>query len=110
MTFNATQVRHAPLSQTKRRVVGFLLVAALVVLGAAYLFEVNTTAARGYDIGTLQQQLKDLKIKNQALQAQASEQQSFQTTEQQLPSATYVAVQRVEYLSGTTPSVGVALK
>lgn len=109
MVFSSTHARSSSPIAGKRWV-GVVMLVVLVGLGVTYLVQVNSTAARGYEITDLQQQLKALKVQNQDLQAQVGSMQSFQNMQQDVAASGFVAVQRVEYLSATGPAVGVAVK
>lgn len=109
MVFKSPRTRTSASTPVKRWV-GVLTLVVLVGLGLTYLVQVNATAARGYEITDLQQQLKTLRVQNQDLQAQVGKMQSFQNMQQAVATSGFVAVQRVEYLAATGPSVGVAVK
>lgn len=77
----------------------------LVLLGAGYLAEINTTSAKGYQIRTLESEISDLKQQGERLELQVAKEQSVQAVEQKVQDMGMVPTPKVEYMMATVPQV-----
>lgn len=93
-----------------RRVLGVGLVIALSGAALVYLIQTNAVATKGYEIKELERQVRELQATTHKREVEATEKQSLSILPQALPESTYVAVERIEYLTGVPLGSGVAVR
>lgn len=76
---------------------GFWVLFLILALGAAYLFSVNDTATKGYQIRGLEKQLVELKEANKRLELEAASLKSIQSIEAQARTLNLVPSGGVNY-------------
>lgn len=89
---------------------GLGLLALLVLMGTFYVVSINSLSTKGYEIKKLRADLENVKQSSHKLELEANNLQSLKTIESGLDQSSFVAVQRIEYLSDVGTSVGVAVK
>ena len=82
-----------------RVTLSFVLVVLICVSGVFYIFEVNNLAMKGYEIRSLENQLKDLQKKNEAFRIQAAELKSMYKIEEKTKDLNMVVPKDVSYLN-----------
>jgi|GEM_PF-1739055 predicted transcriptional regulator len=105
--YSRSKTNSAPLG---RKWFGLTLLIAVVVLVGTYLVTTNAVATKGYEIKGLKVQLEKLQQDSEKLDAEVSRLQSLGNIEQDLPTNTFVAVERIEYLAAVLPGAGVAVR
>lgn len=81
-----------------------------VGLAGTYLITTNVVATKGYEIQGLKTQLEKLRQDSQKLEVEVTRLQALANIEQALPSNTFVAVEKIEYLQAVLPGDGVAVR
>jgi cell division protein FtsL len=98
-----------PVSFTKKRaknpaqikILNLSLIAAILVFGLFYLFEINSLGTKGYEIQKLGQQLQQLEQDQKTLQLQASDHQSINLIQEQAQQLNFVPATSVTYLKNS---------
>ncbi|MBU1890752.1 hypothetical protein KJ782_04675 [Patescibacteria group bacterium] len=81
-----------------------LFFAAIILLGATYLVQVNRTATSGFAVNDLNRKISELKENNQKLELEIADLQSLQNIQESSERLKLVAHTKLEYIQ---PSEGV---
>jgi cell division protein FtsL len=76
----------------------FILVVLICAAGIFYIYEVNRLAVRGYQVGDLEEKIKDLKEENERIKIKAAEIKSMYRIEEDTKGLNMVAPQDVSYI------------
>jgi cell division protein FtsB len=76
-----------------------LLVFLLGLVALCYVWQVNVTAVRGYDISALERRLEELKEEERKLELRATELQSVRTIEEAIPKLNLIPARKVIFTS-----------
>ncbi len=79
------------------------LIASLVIVGAAYLYQVNSIAAKGYEIREKETRIQDLKKESQQLKIKEVELKSMYNIEKSMDDLNLVTSPVVSYLEENGP-------
>lgn len=82
-----------------RVTLSFFLAGLICALGVFYIFEVNNSATKGYEIDKLEKQLKAFQKENERLQIQAAELKSMYKIEERTKELNMIAPMDVSYLN-----------
>jgi len=93
-----------------KRWLGVAVLGLVVMASALYLVTTNAVATKGYEIKELQSDLNTLRQESGKLEVEATKLQSLGIIEQMVPSNSFVAVEKIEYLAAALPPGGVAVK
>jgi cell division protein FtsL len=77
------------------------ILAAIIFFGLLYLFEINTLGTKGYQIRSLQEQIRVVQEDQKNLQMQASALQSIDRIQQQAQALNFVPATNVTYLKAS---------
>jgi len=86
-------------SKLGRVTLNFILVALICAAGVFYIFEVNNSATKGYEIRGLETKLNELRKENETLRIQAAELKSMYKIEEKTKDLNMVAPKDVSYLN-----------
>lgn len=84
--------------QNQQKFLNIFMAALIISLGIGYLFSVNQTASRGFEVSSLQEQMETLASQNKKLELETSELKSMAQIEQVKETIGLVPVEKVEYL------------
>lgn len=84
--------------QNQHKFLNILMVALIISLGVSYLFSVNQTASRGFEVSSLEEEVETLAQQNKKLELEASELLSMSNVQEVSQDMNLVPVERVEYL------------
>lgn len=79
------------------------LIASLVIVGAAYLYQVNGIATKGYEIREKETRIQDLKKESQQLKIKEVELKSMYNIEKSMDGLNLVTSPEVSYLEENGP-------
>ncbi len=74
------------------------MIALVISLGVSYLFSVNQTASRGFEVSSLEEEVETLAQENKKLELEASELLSMGNVREVSKDMNLVPVEKVEYL------------
>ena len=86
-------------SKLGRVTLNFILVTLICAAGVFYIFEVNNSATKGYEIRGLETKLNELRKENETLRIQAAELKSMYKIEEKTKDLNMVAPKDVSYLN-----------
>ncbi|HBV33253.1 TPA: hypothetical protein DIC39_02745 [Patescibacteria group bacterium] len=93
-----------------RRVWGVFLAITLASLLVAYVVQTNDISTKGFAIKVLERKVAELERQVNERQADLSTRKSLDTIKTSAELSKFVAVERVQYLSGVVPTSGVAVR
>lgn len=93
-----------------RRVGGSFFIVLLVGLLVTYIVQTNDISTKGFEIRTLERQVTELERQVQQRQAAISTQKSLEDIKTSDQLVNFVAVERIQYLSGAVSTTGVAVR
>jgi len=79
----------------------------VVIVGIAYVAQVNSSSTRGFEVKDLQKHISTLRVENEQMQYQVDAQESVDHVTKELKMLGLVPVDQVAYASGTS---GLAMK
>lgn len=105
-----TRIKTTALDQTfvKLEKLKIWIFCGCFILGAAYFWQINSVATRGFKIRDLENNIQTLKEINQNLELQAAGQQTLEQVNERIKQLNMVAPESVDYLRPT--GAGVAYK
>ncbi|MDD5566856.1 MAG: hypothetical protein PHH01_01550 [Patescibacteria group bacterium] len=89
----------------KPKTLNIALLVLIIVLGLAYLVQVNRTATSGFAIDSLNKDIKDLQESSQKMELQVADLQSLQKIQAATERLQLVARTKLEYLEPTQGAV-----
>lgn len=87
--------------------VKILIFILLIISGIAYFWQINSLSTRGFKIKELEKDIQQLKLDNQKLELEATNEQSMFNLDEQIKRLNMVELTQVEYLRPTGPAVAV---
>ena len=84
-----------------------LVFSLVMVIGVAYIAEVNRSSSKGFEMKDLQKRIDTLSVQNQQLEYQVAEKESVDHVTTHLKMLGMVPVDHVAYTSGAGSSVAV---
>lgn len=101
LTFPVSLAKRKTRNPAQIKILNLSLLAAILVFGLFYLFEINSLGTKGYEIKELGQQLQQLEQDQKNLQIQASDRQSINLIQQQAQQLNFVPATSVTYLKNS---------
>ena len=89
-------------------VVNVTLVGFVIIAVAAYLFQVNSLATKGYEIHELESQIEEVRQKNQQLQLAVAELESLESVKNKVAELNMVAVGKADFINAAPVVVAAA--
>ena len=89
-------------------VVNVTLVGFVIIAVAAYLFQVNSLATKGYEIRELESQIEEVRQKNQQLQLAVAELESLESVKNKVAELNMVAVGKADFINAAPVVVAAA--
>jgi cell division protein FtsB len=86
------------ISEAGRMTWGALLIAALVACAGIYMYQINVSASKGFEMRALERKLERLRDTVSALETQASQMQTMKAVEARVKELGYVPVERLEFM------------
>lgn len=83
------------------------LLAATVVLGVLYIWQVNMSATRGFALRDLEQDIEDMQLQNDRLHMEVAHLQSIDSVTTRMKMLGLSPVQDIQYVSTGTGSVAI---
>lgn len=80
----------------------------LILLGFAYIFQVNSTASKGYTMRELETRIQELTVANQQIETEVNEAQSLSRISRAVKMIGMVKAEAPVYVNAGSPSVAFA--
>lgn len=92
----------------KKNIKGFvnstvLIVALLIVCGAVYLYSINSSAVKGYQVRQVEKEIQDLKKQNEDLKIREAELKSLYHVEESSKNMNMGDLKNISYIEETGP-------
>lgn len=88
-------------SMVSTKVLNLSILAAIIFFGFLYLFEVNALGTKGYQIRSMEQQIRQVQEDQKNLQLKVSDLQSITRIQQQAQSLNFVPTSNITYLKAS---------
>ncbi len=98
LALERTSYLRKPKSSTSVMNLNLAILAAIMLFGVTYLFQINSLSTKGYEIRQLEVKLKQLEAENKNLEIQTSSLQSINRIQQESQKLNFVPATNITYI------------
>ena len=82
--------------------------ALVIVLGAAYIIQINSTVAQGYEMRELETKIQKMSLENQRMEVQVRKTKSLENVERNVKMLGLVPAETPDYVDASAPAYALA--